>query len=1163
MKKLLQTTVLALAMPLGSAAADFQDGDFYFNILEGGTTVELTKPTTGDYNINKVVVPTTATDGTTTYQVVAVGAEAFRLNKIVQSVTIPEGVTSIGKKAFYQCISITSLSLPEGLASMGGAAFEGCKYLTELYIPGSCTEWGYDYGTYSRAFADCQGLTKIVIGEGITKLPDSAFSMLGVNWSSIKYLELPSTLTDAQGAFHSNIPLSWGGEIILHSTTPTDLGDVATHSWDLDGAYDNVKIYVPEEALEAYKADAFWGKFTLLRKIGWEPMPVPEPYKFATGVESDAAVSFSARWNDDKALDNLTEMVYIPDGATVDKVLRAVLKGDNRFYAMQYNGEKIAYGFDTNGDGSRGIYVDGTKKFMNEEYGYSVVFDSDKDKAGPASEYDHWKVNSETEVWKFFVNGEVADLTTPVKNGDAVVLEYISVDATAPSEAPYAFYLRPVDEQGVWTLDEATVNTANGKQIYVPMIANVLSDGANLYGVGISAECLAADGSTSSTAYTTYIANGKNGNMSCRVTTTSPEDAILRPYLNIRKVWEEGTSASVRRVYGNDLLMHTSVANPVTAIRLTDVEDGATLALDNMGTKVLYVSFEPADADFPSVKFTTADEAVASMYVPSRAPYYLIGHSEGSTTLTISSTDGSATRTYNVTVAGIDTSKPDDEYRDGIVFLNEEWFTHTSGSLNYVDANGEVYYRAYGSQNDNMAFGATSCSAMEYAGKLFVMSKQPWDSGDTRPLKSGGCVVVADAKTMKHIAAFDEIGGDGRACVGVSPSKVYLSHSKGVRVMHLDGEEITIDDQDIEGIDTGRNGQMGDMVKAGKYVFATNVGSSLVVIDTETDKVVKTLEISGIQTVAQSLDGRVWVGCAKNLRYINPETLEMSEPMAFTAGSIGCSSSSWRPGNLRASTKTNTLFWSGGNWNGSDGSLVRWDLDKEADPANLTALYKHDTKAGYGTQGYGTPNYDPRTDTWIYGACNGFGVNAMYNWYIFVDATTGAVKHTMKLSEYFWFPGMAVIPDKHDPEVAEIADVEMKDTDEPLTIELNPTDADNLDCNISLALLDGDAPEAALEENAAEPVKAVKATLEGKILTLAPQAVGSRTLHFAVESNGKVVNKEMTVNVKETTGIRDIDASTEAEDIYYRTDGVRIDGRPSAPGVYILKQGTSVRKVVL
>lgn len=65
----------------------------------------------------------------------------------------------------------------------------------------------------------------------------------------------------------------------------------------------------------------------------------------------------------------------------------------------------------------------------------------------------------------------------------------------------------------------------------------------------------------------------------------------------------------------------------------------------------------------------------------------------------------------------------------------------------------------------------------------------------------------------------------------------------------------------------------------------------------------------------------------------------MSEPMAFTAGSIGCSSSSWRPGNLRASTKTNSLFWSGGNWNGSDGSLVRWDLDKEADPANLTALY--------------------------------------------------------------------------------------------------------------------------------------------------------------------------------------------------------------------------------
>lgn len=301
-------------------------------------------------------------------------------------------------------------------------------------------------------------------------------------------------------------------------------------------------------------------------------------------------------------------------------------------------------------------------------------------------------------------------------------------------------------------------------------------------------------------------------------------------------------------------------------IHIEGVEDGGTIAIENMGTRRLTVTYEGADAPSSKPTFTIADPAIVSTYTGGGVTY-LVAHQEGSTTLTVTVADLS--KDFSVSVAGPDPDNaPDDEYRDGIVFLNEEWFAHTSGSLNYVDANGEVYYRAYGSQNGNMAFGANSCYAMEYAGKLFVMSKQPWDSGDTRPLKSGGRVVVADAKTMKHIAAFDEIGGDGRACVGISPSKVYLSHSKGVRVMHLDGEEITIDDQDIEGIDTGRNGQMGDMVKAGKYVFATNVGSSLVIIDTETDKVVKTLEISGIQTVAESLDGRVWVGCAKNLRYI-------------------------------------------------------------------------------------------------------------------------------------------------------------------------------------------------------------------------------------------------------------------------------------------------------
>ena len=50
--------------------------------------------------------------------------EAFRGCTSLQSIDIPEKVTSIGSKAFYQCSNLTTVSLAEGLISIGKAAGE-------------------------------------------------------------------------------------------------------------------------------------------------------------------------------------------------------------------------------------------------------------------------------------------------------------------------------------------------------------------------------------------------------------------------------------------------------------------------------------------------------------------------------------------------------------------------------------------------------------------------------------------------------------------------------------------------------------------------------------------------------------------------------------------------------------------------------------------------------------------------------------------------------------------------------------------------------------------------------------------------------------------------------------------------------------------------------
>ena len=67
----------------------------------------------------------------------------------IKTVTIGDGITSIGGNAFEGCSGMTELTLPNGVRSIGDGAFSGCSGLTELTLPNSVTSIeGY-------AFFDC------------------------------------------------------------------------------------------------------------------------------------------------------------------------------------------------------------------------------------------------------------------------------------------------------------------------------------------------------------------------------------------------------------------------------------------------------------------------------------------------------------------------------------------------------------------------------------------------------------------------------------------------------------------------------------------------------------------------------------------------------------------------------------------------------------------------------------------------------------------------------------------------------------------------------------------------------------------------------------------------------------------------------------------------
>ena len=50
----------------------------------------------------------------------------------ITSVTICDGVTSIGDYAFYECTGLTSITISDSVTSIGGSAFSDCTGLTSI-----------------------------------------------------------------------------------------------------------------------------------------------------------------------------------------------------------------------------------------------------------------------------------------------------------------------------------------------------------------------------------------------------------------------------------------------------------------------------------------------------------------------------------------------------------------------------------------------------------------------------------------------------------------------------------------------------------------------------------------------------------------------------------------------------------------------------------------------------------------------------------------------------------------------------------------------------------------------------------------------------------------------------------------------------------------------
>lgn len=84
-------------------------------------------------------------------------------------ITIPEGVTSIGDYAFYNCENLSGVLIHKSLINIGSGAFSNCKNLIKINIPNSVVS----IGAYS--FKECRGLERIIIPKNVDEVGNYAF----------------------------------------------------------------------------------------------------------------------------------------------------------------------------------------------------------------------------------------------------------------------------------------------------------------------------------------------------------------------------------------------------------------------------------------------------------------------------------------------------------------------------------------------------------------------------------------------------------------------------------------------------------------------------------------------------------------------------------------------------------------------------------------------------------------------------------------------------------------------------------------------------------------------------------------------------------------------------------------------------------------------------
>ena len=196
-------------------------------------------------------------------------AEGLRNSYSLQTLILPEGLTTIDYMAVADCKYLTTIDIPAGVERIADGAFENCRSLNTIHFLG--TEVLTHIGNW--AFYQCHELRNLTIPEGVTSIGLAAF----YGCTYLQDLVLPASLENIED---NGFALCGKLRAMrVHAAEPP-----AVSSKTFESVSRSIPVTVPDAAVSAYKAAPVWQEFNIVGETN-APTGLSESLSDQQGVQ--------------------------------------------------------------------------------------------------------------------------------------------------------------------------------------------------------------------------------------------------------------------------------------------------------------------------------------------------------------------------------------------------------------------------------------------------------------------------------------------------------------------------------------------------------------------------------------------------------------------------------------------------------------------------------------------------------------------------------------------------------------------------------------------------------------------------------------------------------------------------------------------------------------